>query len=31
MLGFHQKHTARVMAAAGGTWSRYAPGDHHQR
>lgn len=27
-LGFHQKSTARQVAHAGGTWSRYAPGDH---
>lgn len=29
MLGYHHKHTARVLAEAGGTWSRYAPGDDH--
>jgi hypothetical protein len=29
MLGFHHKHTARVVAEAGGTWSRYAPETHH--
>lgn len=28
-LGFHQKSTARQVANAGATWSRYAPGDHN--
>jgi hypothetical protein len=27
-LGFHQKSTARQVAHAGATWSRYAAGDH---
>ena len=31
MLGYHDKHTARVVAESGGTWSRYAPGDDHAR
>lgn len=31
MLGYHNKYTARVLAEAGGTWSRYAPGDDHAR
>lgn len=29
-LGFHDKTTTRVVAQAGGTWSRYAPSDHTQ-
>lgn len=29
MLGYHDKHTARLVAEGGGTWSRYAPGDDH--
>jgi len=28
MLGYNPDHTARLVAQAGGTWSRYAPGDH---
>ncbi|MBV9315670.1 MAG: hypothetical protein JO100_18490 [Pseudonocardia sp.] len=28
MLGFHIKHTARVHTQAGGTWNRYALGEH---
>lgn len=31
MLGYHNKYTARLLAEAGGTWSRYAPGDDHAR
>jgi hypothetical protein len=27
-LGYHDKTTTRLAAEAGGTWSRYAPGDH---
>jgi hypothetical protein len=27
-LGFHQITTHRAVVEAGGTWSRYAPGDH---
>ncbi len=27
-LGFHHQTTTRVAAEAGGTWNRYAPGDH---
>lgn len=27
-LGYHNKTTARLVTRAGGTWSRYAPGDH---
>ncbi len=30
-LGYHQVTTARLAAQSGGTWSRYAPGDHHRR
>lgn len=30
MLGFHDKHTTRVLIEAGGNWNRYAPGDHDQ-
>jgi hypothetical protein len=29
-LGFHDKTTTRLAAEAGGTWNRYAPGDHEQ-
>ena len=25
MLGYHNTHTAWLLADAGGTWSRYAP------
>jgi len=28
MLGYHPDHTARLLAEAGVTWSRYAAGDH---
>ncbi|MFF2411419.1 hypothetical protein [Streptomyces sp. NPDC058092] len=27
-LGYHDKTTTRLVTEAGGTWSRYAPGDH---
>ncbi|GAA2126969.1 hypothetical protein GCM10009727_16430 [Actinomadura napierensis] len=27
-LGFHDKSTTRIVTEAGGTWNRYAPGDH---
>ncbi|WP_318199662.1 hypothetical protein [Streptomyces sp. SCL15-4] len=27
-LGYHDKTAARLVTEAGGTWSRYAPGDH---
>jgi hypothetical protein len=27
-LGYHHVTTAELAAQAGGTWSRYAPGDH---
>jgi hypothetical protein len=27
-LGYHDKTTTRLVAEAGGAWSRYAPGDH---
>ncbi|MEV0492257.1 tyrosine-type recombinase/integrase [Streptomyces atratus] len=27
-LGYHDKTATRLVAEAGGTWSRYAPGDH---
>ena len=27
-LGYHQVTTAKLAAQAGGTWSRYASGDH---
>lgn len=27
-LGYHQVTTARLASEAGGTWSRYAPGNH---
>lgn len=27
-LGYHQVTTAKLAAQAGGTWSRYAAGDH---
>ncbi|MCC4314811.1 hypothetical protein [Streptomyces malaysiensis] len=27
-LGYYDKTTARLVTEAGGTWSRYAPGDH---
>ncbi|MFK0297524.1 hypothetical protein ACIQU6_44735 [Streptomyces sp. NPDC090442] len=28
MLGYHAVHTEAVAAQAGGTWKKYAPGDH---
>ncbi|MGH3756100.1 MAG: hypothetical protein ACRDRP_26155, partial [Pseudonocardiaceae bacterium] len=31
MLGYHNTHTAWLVAEAGGTWSRYAPGDDHKQ
>jgi hypothetical protein len=31
MLGYNPDHTARLVTQAGGTWSRYAAGDHHPR
>lgn len=27
-LGYHDKTTARLVTETGGTWSRYAPGEH---
>ncbi|MFF9851763.1 site-specific integrase [Streptomyces litmocidini] len=27
-LGYHDKTTSRLIRETGGTWSRYAPGDH---
>ncbi|MGW3669467.1 hypothetical protein [Streptomyces sp. NPDC005141] len=27
-LSYHDKTAARLVTEAGGTWSRYAPGDH---
>jgi hypothetical protein len=30
MLGYTHDHPARLVAEAGGTWARYAPGDHSQ-
>jgi hypothetical protein len=30
MLGHHDDTTAQLAAEAGGTWSRYAPGDHRR-
>lgn len=29
-LGYHDKTATRLVTEAGGTWSRYAPGDHTQ-
>lgn len=29
-LGYHDNTTTRLAAEAGGTWNRYAPGDHGQ-
>ncbi|MER5399853.1 hypothetical protein [Streptomyces sp. NPDC002599] len=29
-LGYHDKTTTHLIVEAGGTWSRYAPGDHSQ-
>jgi hypothetical protein len=31
MLSYHDTHTAWLVAEAGGTWSRYTPGDDHKR
>ena len=31
MLGLHHTTTTRLVMEAGGTWSRYAPGEHGQR
>ncbi len=31
MLSYHDAHTAWLVAEAGGTWSRYTPGDDHKR
>jgi hypothetical protein len=31
MLSYHNTHTAWLVAQAGGTWSRYTPGDDHKR
>lgn len=30
MLGYHHGHTTRLVREGGGTWNRYAPGDHDQ-
>ncbi|MEU7967350.1 hypothetical protein AB0D09_28395 [Streptomyces sp. NPDC049097] len=30
-LGYHDKTATRLVTEAGGTWSRYAPGDHTRR
>jgi hypothetical protein len=27
-LGYHDKTATRLLTEAGGTWARYAPGDH---
>ncbi|MDK0524535.1 hypothetical protein [Streptomyces sp. ML-6] len=27
-LGYHDKTASRLLRETGGTWSRYAPGDH---
>jgi hypothetical protein len=29
-LGYHDKTATRLVTEAGGTWSRYAPGDHRR-
>ncbi|MCX4792344.1 MULTISPECIES: hypothetical protein [unclassified Streptomyces] len=29
-LGYHDKTTTRLLKETGGTWSRYAPGNHDQ-
>ena len=29
-LGYHDKTTSRLVTEAGGTWSRYAGGDHNR-
>jgi hypothetical protein len=31
MLGYHDKTTTQLVMDAGGTWNRYAPGEHGQR
>jgi hypothetical protein len=31
MLGYNPDHTAHLVAEAGGTWTRYAAGDHTHR
>ena len=31
MLGYNQDHTTRLVTEAGGTWTRYAAGDHTLR
>jgi len=31
MLGYNPDHTARLVAEVGGTWNRYAAGDHTLR
>ena len=31
MLGYHDTHTAWLVAETGGTWSRYAPSDDHKQ
>lgn len=31
MLGLHHTTTTRLVMEAGGTWNRYAPGEHSQR
>jgi hypothetical protein len=28
MLDFRDRHTTRILTEAGGSWNRYAPGDH---
>jgi hypothetical protein len=30
MLGYYDTHTAWLVAEAGGTWRRYAPGHDHK-
>ena len=30
-LGYHDKTATRLVTEAGGTWSRYAPGNHERR
>ncbi|ASU79174.1 hypothetical protein CDG81_13740 [Actinopolyspora erythraea] len=30
MLGFHDKHTTRVLTETGGAWNRYVPSHHNQ-
>ncbi|MFK0049406.1 hypothetical protein ACIQU4_35990 [Streptomyces sp. NPDC090741] len=29
-LGYHEETATRLVTEAGGTWSRYAPGDHER-